>query len=452
MKVVNQTFKDYPDSFSGSHAENWAAHVDKLETEVFEAEGFGAKQCYYSIRKTLAAKALSTLQDMERGLETPDWGACIPHWFQPDNEDLSKVVRHQLFTSFSYSFRCALLVVYFHKKFQRGSAKRAWRVFQDAAQRTDESLEQWSSRIDSYVIDLKRYGTIVQFEDYLEQWCTGTRPGHFLNKLREAKNPITPGKVPVVHDLKSFITFRTAMFSNALQTKRENEKHRELIARKGRALHDKLKANTPKRKPVLEGGKNRFDKNKVKSNLPDPKDGPRQVRNPHSKLMDEKPPPTRRALKEGRDMSRIKCYNCNKFGHFASKCPIARRPRQQRSDRVRAMAAQALPEYTAQEMLTPEAVRDNLHVALSGFAASVMDVLDPILDTINRSESHTTENHESEGAVDLATQQHESTEESMEAEQDDGESVYILRHGYRSIQSRSHGIRVSRGRSGRKRY
>ena len=56
-------------------------------------------------------------------------------------------------------------------------------------------MEQWNSSLDGYVIDLKRYGTIVTFEDedYLEQWFTGTNKGNFLNKLREAKNPLEPG-------------------------------------------------------------------------------------------------------------------------------------------------------------------------------------------------------------------------------------------------------------------
>ena len=183
MKVVNSIFKNYTETFSGSGTENWSTHVDTLETEVFEAESFVPKQCYYAIRKTLTGKALKALQDIERGLDTPDWGSCIPHWFSPSREDLLRVTRHQQFSSLSYAFRCVLIIVCFHKKFQRGSVKRAWRTFQDAAQRVDETLQEWNSRLDGYVIDLKRYGTIVRFEDYLEQWCTGTNKGHFLNKL-----------------------------------------------------------------------------------------------------------------------------------------------------------------------------------------------------------------------------------------------------------------------------
>ena len=119
---------------------------------------------------------------------------------------------------------------------------------------------------------------------------------------------MTPGNLTVVHDLKSFIIFRTAMFSNTIQTRRENEKHRELLARKDRALNNKLKGGKTPPGSSKKGGKNRFDKNK--RNLSDPKDDPRRVRNPHSKLMKEKLFAKRKPT-EDRDMSKINNNNNN---------------------------------------------------------------------------------------------------------------------------------------------
>ena len=162
------------------------------------------------------------------------------------------------------------------------------------------------------------------------------------------------------------------MFSNARQTQRENEKHRELLARKGRALNNKLagRDHTQRRRR----GKERFAKNKDKANSTNPKDDPKRrltARNPHSTLLKDKTGTKTEKNAEDRDMSKVKCYNCNKFGHFASKCPLPRRPRNQRKEQLKALAAQALPNYSEEDQLTPEAVRDKLQFALSGFAANM---------------------------------------------------------------------------------
>ena len=105
------------------------------------------------------------------------------------------------------------------------------------------------------------------------------------------------------------------------------------------------------------GGQNRY--NKTKNNLLNPKDAPRFVRNPHSNLLKDKSITNRKPARDRkptgeRDMSKVKFYNCNKLGHFASKCPLAKRPRKQQSERLKDMVAQTLPEYSEQDQLTPE--------------------------------------------------------------------------------------------------
>ena len=128
---------------------------------------------------------------MEAGLERYDWGTSLPAWFNTPHQDLVCITRHHGFISFSHRTRFALIIVVFFKKFHKNSADRAWRNFKNAYQLSNESLENWSIRLDKYEIKAARCGVQISFKDYLHQWSTGTSPGYFLTALRKAKNMTT---------------------------------------------------------------------------------------------------------------------------------------------------------------------------------------------------------------------------------------------------------------------
>ena len=125
MKAVNNVQKYFQKTYSGLKEQCWASHIDALEAEVFEREDFGPKQCYYTLRATLRDRALTTLHCIEQGLEQPQWRLCIPPWYKAQVDDLYNVMNYRPFLMFSYTLRLVLLVVYFHRKFQKGSAQKS---------------------------------------------------------------------------------------------------------------------------------------------------------------------------------------------------------------------------------------------------------------------------------------------------------------------------------------
>ena len=80
-------------------------------------------------------------------------------------------------------------------------------------------------------------------------------------------------------------------------------------------------------------------------------------------------------------MTKVKCYNCNEYGHFASKCPKPKRNRQQRAAQLQALLAETLPSYDEQDMFTPEAVRDKIQLTMQSFMTGIMEVFDPMLES-----------------------------------------------------------------------
>ena len=55
----------------------------------------------------------------------------MPHWFKPTREDLIKLLYSHHFVTFSYPLRVALIIVHFHRKFEKNSAKREFETFND---------------------------------------------------------------------------------------------------------------------------------------------------------------------------------------------------------------------------------------------------------------------------------------------------------------------------------
>ena len=60
------------------------------------------------------------------------------------------------------------------------------------------------------------------------------------------------------------------------------------------------------------------------------------------------------------------------YGHFASKCPEVKRPRQQRITQLKAQLATVSGDYSAEECNTPEAIRDQLQSTVTALVSRLM--------------------------------------------------------------------------------
>ena len=325
------------------------------------------------------------------------------------------MLHYMPFQAYSYSLRLALIMAYFHQKFQKGSAKTAWHKFINATQVPSEALEDWAQRLDQLEIEVRRYGTTVSFDSYLEQWCVGTRAGAFLTALRKAKNPSKPGVLPEIYDRTTFDHWKTTFMANTRQIVREKERFLELQTK------NDYTNNPPRRTNQRQHHRNRpprgDDHNKAHRNTNSNaghlnRDGPgyNKDRNPHSPLAKQevKLHPT------VNDRPKVKCYNCNMYGHFASKCPEVKRPRQQRMNQLKAQLATVSADYSAEECNTPEAIRDQLQLTVSALVSRLMQFHD------NTEEDNQTE--DSEPLKDEIPQQQHNVDNHNDSHSDDENS------------------------------
>ena len=228
MKVINEMTKSFKPRYAARASDDWTQHLDMLETDVFQKEDFKPKQIYFSIKVTIFGEPERCLRRLETGTERPNLKAFIPTWYKPKEEDWKALYLQWPFSQLSFSLRCAIIIIYFFHKYERGSSQKALRRFEKALQGDNESIEDWGTRLSDYAMRAKRYGIKLPFHIYLRQWMCGTRPGYFLTELRKAKNPSEPGKTPIVHDRDSFDLWYHNQLANYRQTQREQEGHQQL--------------------------------------------------------------------------------------------------------------------------------------------------------------------------------------------------------------------------------
>lgn len=76
--------------------------------------------------------------------------------------------------------------------------------FYYAVQEATESVEQWGYRLERLVTKLASFGIAISFDEYLDQWQTGTKDKTFSWKLQEAIQSDDPTRGPVIYDYPSF--------------------------------------------------------------------------------------------------------------------------------------------------------------------------------------------------------------------------------------------------------
>ena len=149
--------------------------------------------------------------------------------------------------------------------------------------------------------------------------------------------PSKAGVLPEIHDRMTFDHWKTTHMANTRQIAREKERFLELQARNGYASKHIRNNNQRQNYRTRQRGADQHSKarrnaNSHAGNLN--RDGPdyNKERNPHSPLAKQeiKLHPT------VNDRPKVKCYNCNMCGHFASKCPEVKSPRQQRITQLKA--------------------------------------------------------------------------------------------------------------------
>ena len=138
-------------------------------------------------------------------LLNPNFADLIPEWFQPSVEEWRDIATGQgLFSTFSERTKTAVIIVYFHFRFQRSSGDSAYSDFIYSAQAKDETVEDWGIRLDMLVETCQKFGKHIFWEEYVNQWLTGTKTKFFVSALEEATLPKDPRTPPMVTDYYSF--------------------------------------------------------------------------------------------------------------------------------------------------------------------------------------------------------------------------------------------------------
>ena len=352
MKTVDRNHVFFKRRFSGSSTEDWVGHVNELELQCARKHGWTAKQFFYALRATVTGAAMSTWTALERDEDQPDLGSLLPDWFECESTEYRDLLKQR--TSFSRlkeRTQVAILYVYFFYRFQRDTPRSAMDDFCFATQESSESVEQWGFRLDRLATKVLSFGLEISFDDYLDQWATGTRDPVFSRKLEEALQSDDPGKPPVVFDYRSFKSWYSRYIGKLVDKRKQLARKSRLMAMNklrgslgksgpGPRKHnnhtpreDRPKGRKPPGVNTNKGSDSRSDSN----GRSDPNSGgSRQAHRPKDLSRTGPAPPVNvnkhgNLFRPGMDRNRNRrCFNCDQMGHIAKDCPQPRRARQHR--------------------------------------------------------------------------------------------------------------------------
>ena len=261
------------------------------------------------------------------------------------------MLRNQVtFSDLSERTQLAIVIVHFFHRFQKDTPQSVWDDFSYAAQEPTESIEDWGDRLEKLVLKLARFGVQVSFDEYLEQWVTGTRDGEFANKLDEAIAADNPNTPPVIYDYPSFQVWYNRYVAKTLAKKKKLQRRSRLLS-----IHNMRKKV---RAPRSKSDKPPHNLNKVDGSRKGP--APAVNKNPHANLFRTRKPPI--------PLSEKTCFNCGKKGHLAKDCKEPRKPRNMQNQswrsRFRALADQ-------------DDIPDEWEQIVHAFVASVHGALGP---------------------------------------------------------------------------
>ena len=244
MKSVDLTKDKFRKRFSGSISEDWMAHVDALELDMAKKHGWTARQFFYGLKETLQGAALEELISLQTDLHQPDLAPLIPDWYECETQELMGILRDRItFSGLSERTQLAIIIVHFFRRFQQDTPQTAYDDFLYSAQEPSESIESWGDRLNKMVMKLSRFGIQISFDDYLEQWSTGTKDGAFSSKLDEAITADDPNKLPVIYDYASFVVWYNRYKAKNLSKKKKLQRRSRLLA-----IHNmRQKASGPKK-------------------------------------------------------------------------------------------------------------------------------------------------------------------------------------------------------------
>ena len=144
MKSVDRTATSFKKRFSGLPSEKWIQHLDSLELDRAKKHNWTPKEFYYGLRLTLQGRALNAIRNLEKDLDRPDFSSLIPDWFEPAAAEWRELCHGKaMYSTLSERTKIAILIVYFHLRFQRTSGDSAYSDFIYSAQATNEALEEW---------------------------------------------------------------------------------------------------------------------------------------------------------------------------------------------------------------------------------------------------------------------------------------------------------------------
>ena len=141
------------------------------------------------------------------------------------------IVRNRLtFPDLSERTQLAMVIVHFFRQFQKDTSQTVLDDVLYSAQEPSESVEAWGDRLDRMVMKIVRFGLDISFDEYLEQWSTGTRDGAFSTNLDEALATDDSNKYPVVYDYASFKVWYNRYLATTRDKKKKVQRRSILLA------------------------------------------------------------------------------------------------------------------------------------------------------------------------------------------------------------------------------